>query len=143
MNGSRLSAASLVVAVLFAMVGCGGGGPQAYPVTGKVTQKGQPVAGAVVAFVAVTSGEPGGQAETGADGTFAMQSTADQGRTTLPGLPAGEYKVTVMKMQAGAGEVSLANPPRNILPPEYAMVESTPVTATVTAEGPNEVTIPL
>jgi hypothetical protein len=129
--------------------GCSGGSgaPDVYPVTGVVTLGGKPVEGAVLAFVpAAAEGAEkpiGGQAQSGADGTFTVQASFDAGRTMLEGLPAGEYKVTVIKMEMPAGEASMARPPKNVLPAEYATPESTPVTVKVTAEGPNEAPISL
>ncbi len=116
--------------------------------TGVVKQDGTPVEGAVLAFIPVVAANaagaaPGGQSQTGADGTFTVQSTFDQGKTTHEGLPAGEYKVTVVKMQAPAGGASFNNPPKNVLPAEYATAESTPVSATVSPAGPNQVDVSL
>jgi hypothetical protein len=130
-------------------VGCSGGSgaPETYPVTGVVTQGGKPVEGAVLAFVPAdaegTVKPIGGQAQSGADGTFNVQATFDAGRTMLDGLPAGDYKVTVTKMEMPAGEPSMARPPKNVLPAQYAMPESTPVSAKVTPEGPNRVDVAL
>lgn len=137
----------LAVAAACALGCSGSDGPAAYPVTGTVTQGGQPVEGAILAFIPANAGDGaaaiGGQAQTGADGKFTVTGSANQGQTELPGLPAGEYKVTVMKMETPAGAPSLDKPPKNLLPPEYAMIESTPVSATVTADGPNTVDVPL
>jgi hypothetical protein len=138
----------LMGCLIIGNVGCSGGSgaPETYPVTGVVTKGGQPVEGAVLAFVPIAADgkKPiGGQAQSGADGTFTAQTTFDAGRTMLAGLPAGEYKVTVTKMEMPAGEPSMARPPKNVLPAEYAMPESTPVSAKVTPEGPNRVDVAL
>lgn len=140
---SSLLATALLAA---AALGCGGEspGPTTYPVTGVVTQNGQPVAGAVIQFTPTAADSTASaQAQTAADGTFTVEITFDKGRTTQPGLPAGDYKVTITKMQAPAGAPSLARPPKNSLPPKYAMVESTPLNATVKAEGENRFEYPL
>ncbi len=145
----RLRACVLAAVVAASAFGCSGSdGPQVYPVTGSVTQGGQPVEGAVLAFFPAAADESGaaaigGQAQTGPDGKFEVTGSANQGREALPGLPPGEYKVTVMKMETPAGAPAVDKPPKNLLPPEYAMVESTPVSTTVTAEGPNTVDVPL
>jgi hypothetical protein len=140
---------TVLAALVASLVGCSGSnGPEVYPVTGTVTQGGQPVEGAVLAFIPADEGAGGaaaigGQAQTGPDGKFEATGSANQGQTTLPGLPLGSYKVTVMKMVTPPGEASFDRPPKNVLPPEYAMVESTPVSLTVTAEGPNTVDVSL
>ena len=140
----------ILAASAVAINGCSdkSAGPQTYPVTGVVTQKGQPVEGAIVAFFAVAAADPsgrsaGGQAETGADGSFSIQSTFDQGKTTQEGLPPGDYKVTVIKLQNPGGAPSTTQPPKNVLPPNYATIETTPLSATVNADGSNKVDIPL
>jgi hypothetical protein len=139
----------VLAALMASALGCSSPeGPRVYSVTGSVTQGGQPVDGAVLAFIPADAGDSGaaaigGQAQTGSDGKFEVTGSTNQGRDTLPGLPPGEYKVTVMKMEATAGAPAVDAPPKNLLPPEYAMVESTPVSATVTAEGPNTVDVPL
>jgi hypothetical protein len=145
------SSRSLIVAAfILAVGGCGGdsGTPPVYEVTGVVTRNGQPVEGAVVMFISQSTGEsstpaPGGQAETGADGAFSVQSTFDQGKTMQTGLPAGTYKITVVKLQSPAGGPSITSPPKNILPPEYSAAESTPLSATIKAEGTNRVDVTL
>ena len=113
-----------------------------------VTQDGKPVEGAVVTFIPVgvadpTAKAPGGQGQTGADGAYHVHSSFDQGKTMQDGLPAGDYKVTVVKMEAPSGEASFDRPPKNILPAKYAAAESSPVSAKVTAEGPNRVDVSL
>jgi hypothetical protein len=122
--------------------------PPIYQVTGIVTLKGQPVEGAVVVFTPLPGADSapltrGGQAQTDADGKFSIESTFDQGITTQLGLPAGEYRVTVIKMQAPPGPPSLNRPPKNVLPAEFAAVESTPLSATIKADGPNDLKISL
>ena len=135
-------------ALLLSAPGCGnsGAGPETFPVTGVVTLEGQPVGGATLQFVASADeagAGAGGQAQTAADGAFTVESTFDKGKTTQVGLPAGVYKVTVTKLEAPAGARSLDHPPKNTLPPKYAMAESTTLSATVTADGENKFDFPL
>ena len=126
--------------------------PATYPVTGIVTQNGEPVAGALVQFY--PRGEDysplpegakaiGGQATTDADGSYSIESTFDQGKTSTEGLPAGAYAVTVTKVEAPGGAPSRENPPRNVLDPKYATVDATPVKVTIKADEANAVDVAL
>jgi hypothetical protein len=88
MNRCRYFSAPLVALALLAGTGCG---PTAVKVKGVVKLDGNPVEGATVAFVA----EDGKTAYTGfteAGGTFTLV-----GPDGKPGVPAGNYKVTVVK----------------------------------------------
>ena len=132
---------------LVAAIGCGNGssGPVTYPVTGKVTLGGVPVGGAAI-FFAPTSSDGvavGASAQTEPDGSFSVRIELDRGKSSKEGLPAGEYRVSVIKLEHPAGAPSLSKPPQNTLPPKYATVESTPLTVTVKAEGENNFEFPL
>lgn len=140
----------LVASVALGLYGCStnSGVPPIYPVTGTVTFESQPVEGAEVVFTPLPGAETadlahGGQGETDADGKFSVVSTFDQGKTTQKGLTAGKYKVTVIKLQRPPGPPSLDQPPKNVLPAKFAAVESTPLSATIKADGPNEVDLSL
>jgi hypothetical protein len=114
-------------------------GPQTYPVTGVVTQGGQPVQDALVAFTPA-DGEAisaGAQVRTAEDGEFDVSITLDQGKSTQRGLPTGKYSVTVVKMET-AGDASLDNPPKNVLPAKYASPATTPLEAVVQPDGENQ-----
>jgi hypothetical protein len=99
-----------LVAVLY-LSGCSSDAPKinTVPVTGKVTYKGQPVAGATVAFI-----------PTNPDGRPARGVTDDQGVYTLTtylgpqdqpaGAEPGEYKVTIEKKQAAPGSAVPGKP---------------------------------
>jgi hypothetical protein len=84
----------------------------------------------------------GGQANTAADGRYEVEATFDKGKTTVRGLPAGAYKVTVVKMEMPA-EASFSSPPKNVLDPRYASIESTPAKITVAPTGANTYDIAL
>jgi hypothetical protein len=117
-------------------------------VTGVVTKGGAPVAGALVQFyprsadfgpLPEDASATGGQATTSEDGSFSVDSTFDMGKTTAQGLPEGAYAVTVVKTEAATA--SLDSPPKNVLDPRYAAVDSTPVKVTITPEGENKVDV--
>ncbi len=144
----------MVAASVVLMAGCHSAkGPATYPTTGSVTLNGMPVAGAMVTFAAagqggagveaIASGMAGAQAQTDAEGRFEMKVMLDGGKTTKPGLPAGEYAVTVVKMEFAGGTPSPTSPPKNTLPAKYASAQSSTLKATVKAEGENRFDFPL
>ncbi|MFO7905741.1 MAG: hypothetical protein ACQESR_01330 [Planctomycetota bacterium] len=135
-----------------------------YPVSGTVTQNGEPVADAQVAFVPVGEGEgeDKGKTATGntaSDGTYEL-TTYSAG----DGAAAGNYKVKITKISrppggdappaesgdesvdltedesyappsAGGGEPDWT--PENLLPEKYADPDESGFTATVEPEGDN------
>jgi hypothetical protein len=138
-------------AVAPALAGCGRADTahETFAVTGVVTKGGEPVAGALVQFyprsedygpLAEGTEATGGQATTADDGSYAVESTFDMGKTGVQGLPAGSYAVTVTKLDI-AGVASLDRPPKNVLDPQYASVDSSPVKVTIRADGENKVDI--
>jgi len=56
---------------------------------------------------------------------------------TKRGLSAGEYRITVVKMEAAPGGASFDKPPKNVLPAKFASIETTPLMETVKADGEN------
>lgn len=142
----RLCAVAIVALAFATGAGCGGdSGLVVHSVTGAVTQDGAPVADAVVGFSPATpvDGFAGAQATTDAQGRFDVIIPAVAGKQQLHGLPPGQYHVTVVKMQSGPGAASLSNPPKNVLPAKYATPESSPLSATVNADGENVVDLKL
>lgn len=151
MKKSAIRSLSVVVSLgLMVMAGCDAGAPQrdgqaTHPVSGIVTQGGTPVPGATVRFESADSS----QASTG--------RTDSQGEYILAtfeagdGAPAGDYRVTIVKMQGpqeaatvseddpnykGAEETVADVKVKNLLPEKYASVETSGLTAKV-SEGPN------
>lgn len=122
------------------------------PASGTVTFDGKPVEGAEVVFrsEAVPRNASG---KTDAQGKFVL--TTYEGND---GAILGEYKVTVAKTQVNEAMTGNAENPsgdyaaamaaaaagkvqsKNDLPAKYANVETSGLTARVTAEGPNEFT---
>ena len=133
-RGAGLRGAWLTSALVFGVVGCGGGETglkvTAFPVKGKVTFDGQPAAGAFVVFHPRTAAKPGEEvlkprATVQPDGAFTL-STASDG----DGAPAGEYDVTVQWTKpVKQGPDLVAGP--NVIPKAYAEPATTPLHVTV------------
>ncbi|QDV39143.1 hypothetical protein [Tautonia plasticadhaerens] len=117
------------------LAGCSSGDRVAtYPVAGRVVVGGEPAAGAFVVFhpvaapVAEGAGNPSAQVRR--DGSFAL-TTFDE----ADGAPAGDYAVTVQwRKLIRNGADALPGP--DIVPPDYARPETTPLKAIV-VEGEN------
>lgn len=147
----RFAVVGLMLLSCFLLTGCPGGGSagsglKTYPVTGVVTEKGQPIAGATVTFHPAGEGR-GASGTTDANGTYRL-STAKP----ADGAMAGEYKVTVVKFDSAAAsggseeyvppkETGGSQPPpapKNLLPAKYAEANASGLTATV-KEGDNKI----
>jgi len=145
----RAAAWRLLFLLLFlpCTFGCGAKseGPETYPVTGVVTLKGAPVDGAILQFTPTSpeAGIAGAQVMTNPDGAFEVTIDLDRGKTTKTGLPPGDYKIAITKFQVAPGQSAPNIPPKNVLPPEYATIESSPLTATVKADSENRFEFPL
>jgi hypothetical protein len=103
------------IAVLTAIIGCGGGGETHHPVAGRVTLDDQPLTGADIAFLPQ---EPAGEAlfgVTDAEGNYELRRTQ-----SITGAPAGEYRVRISTYRAakeGAESPEPRAPER--VPPRY------------------------
>ena len=136
---------------MIVLSGCGSAEtdrPTTYPVTGIVRYNGQPLAGAYVTFES-----------TGAEAQTAYGTTNEQGEFTLTtsesgdGAVPGPHRVIVQKLEAAAagtsGDVPPGGPtapppkPKSLIPERYASVDSSGLTATVSADGDNEVVLEL
>lgn len=136
---SRYLGHSAWVGVLFVFViGCGGDGPATYPVTGKITIKGQPAKDIRLTFSPV---DPKGEAATGvvaADGTYTL-STGIQGK---PGAMPGKYKVVIVAdlskvdmSAAYSGAKGPPKPPESPAPKEYENAQTSPKEVEVQAQS--------
>ena len=142
----------LLVAVVVGLAGCSADGLSTVPVSGKVTYKGQPVEGADVIFHSQAEEGRNGSGRTDAEGKFQL-STYVRPDYQPAGVVAGEYKVTVTKLQSsgqsmspedmmkkmqasgGAGMRKAAiEPPKGVLPAKYADVKTSDLKATVSTE---------
>jgi len=139
-----------VVSFLSAMVsGCGGGGVSGtVPVSGKVSYKGQPVAGAIVTFNGEGAESRTAVAVSEADGTYKLRTLESEG--ALP----GKYKVTVIKTEAAeSAALSMedaakqagkpAAEAKELLPPKYASGAETPLQFEVKSGAANTFDLPL
>jgi len=143
------SLAATVTLGVFLVTGCGDSGPKregppTYPVSGVVTHGGAAVQGATVRFERA-DGSGASTGRTDAQGKYVL-ATFEPG----DGAPAGDYRVTIVKMEGGGGaEAVLEEDPnytgaeeaeevevKNVLPEQYANAETSGLTATVT-EGTN------
>jgi hypothetical protein len=65
------------------------------------------------------------------------------GQSKKQGLPAGEYRVAVTKLEMPEKFATMSGAPKNLLPAKYGALETTPLTATVRAESENFFEFPL
>jgi hypothetical protein len=161
---ASLKYAPLVVcSVLLPIVGCGPGGvgsgdqQDVYPVTGKITMNGAPVAGATVTF-SPQQGQPVAYGRTNSSGEYALTTYEAN-----DGAAEGDYIVLVAKSAgggsegpseeemheamtsgediqpgghgaAGGGDESAGS----LLPEKYSSQADSGLTATVTSDGENK-----
>jgi len=129
------------------LVGCNSGSVSGtVPVSGKVTYKGVPVEGAIVTFVPEGKGRTA-TATTAAGGVFSL-TTVDS-----PGAMPGKYKVTVDKVEYGAGGASSMEAAakgnagegqaKRALPAKYAAAASTPLAIDVPSGGKKDIDLAL
>ena len=118
-------------------------------VSGTVTQKGAPLAGATVTFAPTATGARAASGTTDATGKFTL-TTLSPGDGAFP----GDYQVTVTKTET-VGKVytqdeanayyaqNQAYPPspeiKNVIDAKYASAETSGLKASVKQEGPNEI----
>jgi hypothetical protein len=135
---------------VFVSSGCSSGSTVSgtYPVTGKVTYKGQPVAGATITFVGQGADARSATALSGPDGSYSVRTVESEG--AMPGT----YKVLVDKTEGNVDtrEISMeeaakiANQPlpkmTKPLPAKYNDAAQTPLSVTV-KEEPNTFDIEL
>lgn len=126
--------------LILASFGCGGDRPSLVTVTGKVTLDGKPLEGANVAMKLITEdsdnkyGRPS-RGLTDAQGSFKPSSYGDE-----EGIPAGKYKVAVIKQEIPEN-YNAENPaavPVNIrwvTPRYYSDIDSSGLEVEVTSAG--------
>lgn len=154
---TRLSSATFVM-FLISVLGCGQptdpNRPKTYPVSGTVTQAGQPVEGANVVFQ-LADGSRGAVGVTDASGKYTLMTFS-----AGDGAVAGDHKVAITKYDRPAitpkSDGSIADTgdepeeeetgrrpaddsePKSLLPEKYANPERSGLTATVSESGENK-----
>lgn len=137
----------LALFAMLAIAGCSGGGAggaSLYPVKGKITYKGAPVAGATVTFIPSGQGQPA-SGQTDAGGVYSLNTG------TRPGAGAGQYKVTVTKYSSTAtGQLTPEDmakmqkegktpEAKSEIPGKYAAPQTSGLQATVTQDASKNV----
>lgn len=147
---SRFSIYLLLVSVLVATWGCGGGRedqwtqarPPVYPVSGQVLSNGEPVAQATVMFQPVSEGGKPGFATTDGRGNFRAQTFE-----TGDGLTEGTHRVAIHKthMVDQSGNIveevmddGIGLTEKNLLPEIYADFATSGIEVTVEAVRSNQ-----
>ena len=137
----KFSCASVsLLALLVAGSGGCGGGPPTQSVSGKITFKGQPVASAQVAFIPATGQEDVKPAhgQTDPDGCYTLRTYVKPGQE-VSGAMVGTFQVTLTEVIAQNRIVEydeLSGQPVSF-PPLYSNATTTPLSATVSADGDN------
>jgi hypothetical protein len=112
---------------LLTLAGCGG--LKLVPVSGKVTQAGQPLTGAAVSFVPDASRGNNARlscmGRIGPDGRYDLMTTGVTRSETGKGAPVGWYKVTLLTTLPGAPEITIN--------PRYTDPATTPLSIEVVA----------
>ena len=126
-------AAFLAAALALQLGGCGSGRPDTVPVSGTVLYQGQPVVHASVMFI--PEGSRAAAAKTDEQGRFSLLTFAPGDGGVL-----GEHTVVIGKYrQAPGGDPDSPYPETvAVLPEKYGSPLTSPLRATVTAEGPND-----
>jgi hypothetical protein len=130
-----------IAACALLAVGCGGADhATTYDVSGVVTQRGSPVAGATVSFLPGSSSEgvKSARGTTDEAGRFELKTYFGPESDVAGALP-GDYRVTITKTPASSGIVDpYAGPiPQNELPARFADPQQSGLKATVTVDGEN------
>jgi hypothetical protein len=131
---SRLPLSVVVIPLLIALQGCGGGGVKYAPVSGKVTMDGKPLAKVSVVFIPLPkpgsdiAGDTAGGV-TDENGQYTLKTSTRDGMKD--GAQVGKHKVTISLQETrGEGDRSIT---RQLLPKKYN--ENTELTADVTTDG--------
>jgi hypothetical protein len=132
----HLGALPLYMAGVLAVSGCGDGRLPLNTVTGKATVDGKPAHGMMLVFCPVETSSAELSRErpigfAGPDGSFTL-TTFSKG----DGVPVGEYKVLAQWLTPSAGPDGATGQPRgpDRLRGRYMNLDSTPLSATITAE---------
>ncbi|MFO0429627.1 MAG: carboxypeptidase-like regulatory domain-containing protein [Planctomyces sp.] len=119
--------------------------PPVYKVSGTVNLSGKPLEGAVVLFHS-PDGKHSANGRTDSNGRFVLTTFEE-----ADGATEGQHKVTITKTEYvktptaydSPDEPSVALLPKQLLPVKISKPDTTDLTATVTAAGPNDTTFDL
>jgi hypothetical protein len=129
----------LAVLALVILAGCSGGRGTA-SVSGTVLYKNQPVDGASVSLLPKSESAEAKPARgtTDTSGNFTVTTYFGPDDQPAGALP-GEYRVTITKIDEPQGVFDPLKdpPPKSHLPAKYGTPQASPLSATVTAAGPN------
>ena len=131
-----------VIGLLFFNLGCGPAGPakpKLYPVSGKVTVAGKPLADCGIQFVLIGKNGVSYNSKIAADGSFTLEDPQDQSR----GAQAGKYKVVLLNapeadmkaMMAGSQSGQPTAGEGAPFPAEYSAAATSPNEYEVKAES--------
>jgi hypothetical protein len=123
----------LLLASLLLAAGCGSGRPKCIAVSGIVTYRGKPVETAIVTFFPKNTRPATGW--TDAQGRFTLRTFS-----TGDGVVLGDHIVCVTKKIVDAKTKKNDPYPKatSVLPDRYGTPVTSPLKATVTADGPND-----
>jgi hypothetical protein len=127
-----------LIALLACVTACGKSGPELAPVSGTVYLDGTPLTEGVVCFVSASGYVS--SATVGLDGRF--QLTSQYG----PGIPLGDYRVTVLPKSPEVNAMSMQSKsrlPTSSIPFRYQYPDRSGLTATVADGSPVEFTFQL
>ena len=135
---SRVMAVGLCASIWLSSLGCSGGtkGPDLYPVSGKVTFQGKPLAGAKLMFISAAEDpkKPPAErpaAETDAEGSYEL-TWGDEA-----GAPAGKYKVMIFAFKEVDDTHDSESKPPSLIPEKYNSPAGSALTAVVKEDGEN------
>ncbi|QDU89284.1 hypothetical protein Pla175_26730 [Pirellulimonas nuda] len=141
----RPAQAALCHGVLLLLLtgGCGAPqtGPNTHPVTGSVIYQGKPAAAVTLTFSPKGEGFTT-QAVTDRAGRFTVATYYDMGKKSKPGMVAGAYLVTAIKLDT-ASITSTMSAPKDLLPRKYGTTETSGLTAEVILGKENVVNLNL
>ena len=136
----KLAVHALALLGCLGLLGCSGGRPKTYEVTGAVSYQGKPLVDAQVGFVptATSTDTKPARGQTDASGRYTLKTYLAPGEEAN-GAMAGTYKVTIEKGLPENRIISYEDMKNHkpLIPVTYASAQQSPLSAEVTSAGPN------